>query len=34
LIGLMNALFADSKPNAEDLSELEQWLKEKGEGMV
>ena len=34
LIGLMNALFADNKPNAEDLSELEQWLKEQSKGMV
>ena len=32
LTGLMNALFANNKPNEEDLSELERWLKEKNEG--
>ena len=31
LTGLMNALFADNKPNEDDLSELEKWLKENSE---
>lgn len=29
LTGLMNALYANADPNEQDLSELEQWLKER-----
>lgn len=29
LMGLMSALYADSNPSDEEISKLEQWLKEK-----
>lgn len=34
LTGLMNAIFANNKPTEADLSELEQWLREKSEGTM
>lgn len=31
LKGLMLAIYSDKRPNAEDIAELEKWLKEEGE---